>query len=182
MFLRIAALATALLSAAPALAQSSMFDDYKTALQMYRGGSIGIENYAGELPGVLMDGIDGTWFSIGLLFPNSDSPDLFKQTCETLPITIAKRDAFSFNLTQTSKGDAFTATYTARGGNVFGVFADAVPLLKRYGIDGPDTKPDIQMRVLGVANGLATVTRLGTDILVIQVNYGLPEIYARCPS
>lgn len=97
-------------------------------------------------------------------------------------VTIQVVDAYTVEFSIPVRDeDPVVTTYTTRGGNVFGVSTPAADFLRRLGLDQPEIAPNTRIVPLQNSNGIATIHRPAPDILVVQLNYGGPRIYGRCP-
>jgi len=160
--------------------EASLFEQYEDARGTFLG-DLGLDDYASGMAGKLLDGLDGTWFSIGMLAPEADDEAFFAQACEKFPVTVSVTSDWSFSLEARTGKFTSTTDYTARGGNLFGSHTDPAAELERFGVD-PQAQPDLVARILERLNGDATVTRPSEDILVIQAGQQMPVIYARCAA
>jgi hypothetical protein len=169
----------AVCSACPVLAQEApVFEQYEQARTTFHG-DLGIDDYATSMPARLLDGLDGTWFAIGALVPETDDPAFFTQVCERFPVKASVTSPWSFSLEATTGKFTSVTDYAARGGSVFASHRDPAAELERFGV-GEDAAPDLVARILAGLNGEATVIRPSADILVIQTAERMPDIYARC--
>lgn len=166
---------------APALAQADLKSRFDAANQIFTAGAANIEEYTQKTHSRLIEGLDGTWFSIWMLGPDA-TPEDYAAACERLPITVAVRDPFTVTFDQAYDGGSLMTTYSARGGNAFGSHTDPASLVKRYALDMPEAPPGALASALNGVNGIATIARPSPDILVVQTNYSVPQIYARCPG
>lgn len=180
--LRTAVFAAALFAiSAPALAQADLRSQFEAANQTFTAGATNVDEYAQDTRKRLLEGLDGTWFPIWTLGPGA-TPEDYAAACERAPIKVAARDQFSFTVDQAFDGGNMVTILSARGGNAFGSYTDAASVAKRFGLDTANASATALASVLNGFNGIATVARPSPDILVIQTNYSVPQIYARCPG
>jgi hypothetical protein len=189
----VAGLIVALGVMTPAAAQEGMalLKAYRSASNLFLGGKSNVTAYMTEQPGRLFDGLAGEWFEIGSFMPDpfldgavigAYEEGLFTQHCNAVGTTIAIADAFTAEFSIPTPDGPLVTTYSSRGGSVFGVFTPVTGALRRLGLDNPDVQPTSYGPVLTNINGIATMHRPSPDLLVVQINYSMPRIYARCPS
>lgn len=182
--MRFALLATTFaLVTAPALAQADLKSQFDAANEIFTAGAADMQDYAQAARTRFMDGIDGTYFPIWALGATATEAD-YAKSCAEGPIHVTTRDPFSFAFVQTfdGGGNNTTTIFSARGGNAFGAYTDPASVAMRLGLDLPESPPAALTGVLNTLNGIATIARPSPDILVVQTNYGMPQIYARCPG
>lgn len=165
-------------AAAPTLAAQ-----FNAADTMMQGTASDPSSYFATYASKLMEGLDGIWTTVGFLHYTEDNPDLLAKACQKQPIDVQVAGPFLVKMTYYAGSDKeFASTYTSNGGNVFGVSTPPDPLLHRMGLDQGKMPIDASLRVISNANGTATMLRPSPDILIIQTNYGYPNVLGRCQS
>lgn len=176
----------------PATAQEGMalLKAYRAASNLFLGGETNFTSYNIEMTAGLFDGLEGKWFDISAVIPEpsrdgavigAHEQGIFTQTCNMVGTTIAIIDAYTAQFSiPVPDGEPVVTTYSSRGGSVFGVFTPVPDVLRRLGLDQPDVPPNSLTPVLSNVNGIATMHRPSPDLLVVQTNYTMPRIYARC--
>ena len=171
-----------MLAVLPAAAKdATVFQQYESTRGIFLPDTQRIPDYIEGQAGRLMDGLDGKWFNIGALMPAQNDAELFERSCTNVAVEIRVRDAYAFDLINNSGQDTEVATtYSAKGGNAFGSYVDPTALLHRLALDTERATASTIYGVLANSNGMAAVFRPTPDVLVIQTNYGVPQIYGRC--
>jgi hypothetical protein len=177
-----AALAMLTALAAPALAAPATSSDYSAALDIFLAGQQDLTKYNEAYAETVTRGLDGRW-TILLAFPVGDAfRELLARTCERLPVTIRTTPGHGFVITKANAkaNSSFDTVFTPMGGSMFGHYTEPTGILGYLGIKEGVGTPSMRTNILRTNNGIATVNRLGDGILVIQTNYGLPNLYGRC--
>jgi hypothetical protein len=161
----------------------TLAEQFNAANAMMQGTASDPSSYFATYAQKMIEGLDGTWTTIGFLNYTQDNPDLLAKACQKQSITVAVEAPFAIKLTHNAgTDDEFASTYTSNGGNLFGVSTPPGPLLHRMGLDQGKMPIDASLRVISNSNGIATILRPSPDILIIQTNYGYPTVLGRCPK
>jgi hypothetical protein len=184
MRLPLAAAALAMLTtlASPALAAPATSSDYSAALDIFLAGQQDLTKYNEAYAETVTRGLDGKW-TILLTFPSGGAfASVLAAACERVPVTIRTTPEHGFVLTKANPktGEKFDMVFTSMGGSMFGQYTEASGILGYLGIKEGVGTPSMRNNVLRTNNGIASVNRLGEGILVVQTNYGLPNLYGRC--
>lgn len=171
-------------AACPAVAgPAETVASFETARTMFMGGQ-GRQEFMTKYPAFILDGIDGTWAALSSVVPGGISPEpgIMQVACSPkIASAIVRKDDYGFALTrQAATEQATTTTFTSRGGNGFVQSVDPDELLPRLGIADKAKPEEMRMTVLANTQGLAIVIRAAPDILIIETEYGPPQIYGRC--
>ena len=161
----------------------SLADQFNAVDSMMQGTSGDPSSYFTTYASRMMEGLSGTWTTIGLLHYTQDNPELLHKACEKQPINVEIDGLFVVKMTYYSGSDKqFTSNYTSTGGNLFAVSTLPAQILHRMGLDQGDAPVDASLRALSSTNGTATMLRPSHDILIVQTNLGYPSVLGRCPS
>lgn len=181
-----------LMASATAQDGQALLEAYRAASTLFLGGETDTATYNIEMTARLFHGLDGEWFDIGAVMPEpfressvigAHELGIFAETCDRVGTTITILDAYTAQFSvPVHDGEPQVTTYSSRGGSVFGAFTPVPDVLRRLGLDKPDALPNSVATVLASSNGIATMHRPSPDLLVVQTNYAMPRIYARCPS
>ncbi|MEO8685155.1 MAG: hypothetical protein ABI414_09995 [Devosia sp.] len=176
-------LAIGLMLAGPSAAKDpSVFEQYEDIRGIFLPDTQSVTEYIEGQAGRLMDGLDGTWFRMGAFLPTQIDAETFERGCANVGQEIRVRDAYAFDvITDAGEDIELTTTYSAKGGNTFGSHVDPTALLHWLYLDTERAKPSQIYEGLANNNGVAAVFRPSADVLVIQTDYGIPQIYGRCP-
>ena len=185
---RLAAVAFALLSAAPASAQQSVADQASDAYRVFAGG-LGQGDFLimryGE---TVFDGAAGEWARLG--GPNKSGVETYgvdrDKICGTEnAVTISTPAPMSAAIENTPPGSSFVQHYSLVAGSTFAEHTDPAEYLAALGL-GPDKKGAAadQQRAIALTyiNGLVQIYRPSPDIIVMTRDRGYPLVFARCPA
>lgn len=173
----------ALLLVSPASADETVPEQYAAAARSFYGGKDTMTDFARSYFASIRDGLDGQWARASVMLsekePPADVGAYVANLCEKVPVTIAVTSPYGFTVTVHHKAGDQTLTFNNIG-NTFTESVDPEAYLKAMGLT-EELLDRIKMQPLNGVGGLATVIRPSPDILVIQRNFILPVIYARCP-
>jgi hypothetical protein len=167
----------------PAAAQEpSAVAQYLAAKQAFLFGETNVSDFLVDYRKHLFEGIEGVWYPASVLDPASDDDGTIAKACERVASRVAVRDAYTLTFTvDEGKDTEVTTVYSSRSGSSFVQYTDPNQLLHRLGLDRAGAMEEAALGALGNSSGLATIVRPSPDILVIQSNYAVPMIWARCP-
>ncbi len=181
--IRIGLILTALLASTMARAGTVM-DQYQDAARTFLADAFDASDYQLGYFKAIRGGLQGRWMSLSILFPGKEPPDDWQKklglACEKNGSDLKIESDYQFSMTRKSKAGELRHVYTAIAGNMFGEYVEPKQYLAFLGIDD-DRLNQMQYSPLNSVNGIATVNRPSTDIMVIQSNYRVPQIYGRCP-
>lgn len=167
--------------ASPVLAQQGQFlQQYQWARHTFYG-KLPVQKYLAEMPGQLLDGLSGRWFTIEHFNPERDDKAQFQEFCRRFAVTIEVTSEFGFSLKHHAPRFPLVQ-YSSRGGNLFNAYVDPVANLAKFGTDPKADKLGGVALFLRRANGPVTVFRPSPDIFVLQEEARRPVIYGRCTS
>jgi hypothetical protein len=170
------------LQSLPGAAQSLPEHDYQLALGIFLQGSEDATADAREYRAALFDGLDGRYIATMGFGADPRTSGLVEQACERSGVDVSVRDPYSFSMTfYSGREDEFTTIFSSQVGQRFGTFTDPVSLLRRLGLDDGQNE-ELTVLPLQNVNDTADVWRVGPDVLVINEDKQMPEIYVRCPS
>lgn len=186
--MRVRPLAAALLAVAAPIAaapaqQPSTVSQYQEAKRAFLGGETDPSGFLVGYRTYLFDGIEGVWYPASVLDPGSDEDASIPQVCERNGVHVTVQDEYTLSFVLNEGRDTeMTTLFTSRGGSAFGQYTDAAALLHRLALDKLPNMEQTALGPLTMNNGLATIVRPSPDILVVQSNFAIPMIYARCPA
>jgi hypothetical protein len=160
------------------------WQEYERALNTFRAGETGYDEFSEKAAAKILDGIDGKWIILSILAPKIGDDELVGRACAGTYFEIAKDTDFSFLLTRRSgKQPDFRLDYryTLQSDNVFTMSSDPNAVLEAFQMNTPDTKLLSKLHTLRGASGSVEVFRPSRDILVIKRPLEPAYIYGRCP-
>ena len=178
----LASIFLSLMSPGAAYGQTDTFvDQYARVKKTFFGDADDVESYSYKVRENIFQDIEGEWGRVPLI-PNDPGVNKFitNKLCAVIGVRIQVKNEYTLLFAHDKGKDTEdSTTYTSMQGNVFAVAIDPVARMHRVGADIRYGKDSRDAFLLG-KSGIAMIFRPEKDILILQMNYGEPQIWGRC--